>query len=154
MLPRNQFAVSRDLSCSTAMLISLKLRVSHAYASDPLPYFQIERAHDIRPRAALHAAMSAHRILYAGDDTDLPARLRDGLRGLDCFVVRSPVDSTRTLIRSDIKYSPLLFDKTGAGAELESYARSISHLEHTSVIIVKKSEGLGRLLGAIRRRVS
>ena len=35
---RNQFAVSMNLSYLTAMLISLRLRVS--YASDPLPNFQ------------------------------------------------------------------------------------------------------------------
>lgn len=39
---RNSFAVSRDLSCSTATPITLRLRVS--YASDPLPYQRQERA--------------------------------------------------------------------------------------------------------------
>jgi hypothetical protein len=95
--------------------------------------------------------MASHRILYAGDDTDLPARLRDALHAFDCFVVRSPVASTRMFIRSDIKYSLLLFDETDAGAELEAYTRSLSHRERTPVIIVKGSEGLGGLLDTIRR---
>jgi hypothetical protein len=54
-------------------------------------------------------------------------------------------------IRSDIKYTLLLFDETEAGAELEGFARSLSHREQTPVIIVKKSEGLGGLLDTIRR---
>ena len=97
--------------------------------------------------------MPSRRILYAGDDIGLPARLRDGLRGLDCFVARSPVLTARTLIRSDVQYSLLLFDETAAGAELESYVRTLAHREHTPVIIVKESEGSGRLLDVIRRRL-
>jgi DNA-binding NtrC family response regulator len=97
--------------------------------------------------------MASHRILYAGDDVTLPARLGDALHGLDCFVVRSPVDSARTLIRSEIKYSLLLFDETEAGAGLEAYARTLEHRERTPVIMVKKSEGLSGLLGAIKREL-
>jgi hypothetical protein len=124
------------------------------FASDPLPNFQTDRAHDSRPRAALHAAMASHRILYAGDDTGLPARLRDALHGLDCYVVRSPVEIARTLIRSEIEYSLLLFDETDEGAELESCARSLSHRARTPVIIVKGSEGLGGLVDIIKRRIT
>src|SRR5215207_6262881 len=98
--------------------------------------------------------MASHRILYAGDDINLPARLRDGLVGLDCFVVRSPVGTARMFIRSDIKYSLLLFDETEAGAEMEGYARSLPHRERTPVIIVKESEGLGVLLESIKRRLT
>jgi glutaredoxin len=97
--------------------------------------------------------MASHRILYAGDNLALPARLRDALHAFDCFVVRSPVETARTLIRSDIKYSLLLFDETEAGAELEAYARSLSHREQTPVIIVKESESLGGLVEAIRRQL-
>jgi hypothetical protein len=97
--------------------------------------------------------MASHRILYAGDNSGLPARLRNGLSGLDCFVVRSPIETARTLIRSDVKYSLLLFDETEAGAELEGFARSLSHRERTPVIIVKMSEGIGGLLDTIRRRL-
>jgi hypothetical protein len=57
-------------------------------------------------------------------------------------------------IRSDIKYSLLLFDKTEAGADLEAYTRSLSHRERTPVIIVKESEGLGGLLDTIKRRLT
>jgi hypothetical protein len=106
-------------------------------ASDPLLNFQTDRAHDIRPRAALHAAMASRRILYAGDDIFLPSRLRDALQAFDCFVVYSPVGIARTLIRSDIKYSLLLFDETGAGAELEGYARALSHRERTPLSSLK-----------------
>jgi glutaredoxin len=98
--------------------------------------------------------MASRRILYAGDDTDLPARLRDALHGLDCNVVRSPVETARTLIRSEIEYSLLLFDETDAGAELESYARALSHRERTPVVIVKESEGLGGLVDIIKRRLT
>jgi hypothetical protein len=97
--------------------------------------------------------MPSRRILYAGDDTGIPASLRNGLSGLDCFVVRSPVDSARPLIRSGIEYSLLLFDETEAGAELEAYARSLPHRERTPVVIVKKSKGSGGLLDAVRRRL-
>ena len=122
-------------------------------ASDPLPNFQTERAHDTRQRAALHAAMASHRILYAGDNLALPARLRDALHASDCFVVYSPVGIAPMFIRSDIEYSLLLFDETEAGAELEAYARSLSRRERTPVIIVKESEGFGVLLNTIERRV-
>jgi hypothetical protein len=98
--------------------------------------------------------MASRRILYAGDDINLPARLKDALHGLDCFVVRSPVESARMFIRSEIEYSLLLFDETEAGAELEAYARSFSRRERTGVIIVKKSEGLGVLVDSIKRRLT
>jgi len=98
--------------------------------------------------------MASRRILYAGDDIHLSSRIRDALRAFDCFVVRSPVGPASTLIRSDIKYTLLLFDETEAGAELEAYARSFPHREHTPVIIVKESEGLGVLLESIRRRLT
>jgi glutaredoxin len=97
--------------------------------------------------------MASHRILYAGDDTDLPARLKDGLRDLDCFLVRSPAETARMFIRSEIEYSLLLFDETEAGAELAAYARSLSHRERMPVIIVKESVGVGVLLDTIRRRL-
>jgi hypothetical protein len=97
--------------------------------------------------------MSSHRILYAGDDISLPARLEGGLKRLDCFMVRSPVLTARTLIQSDIQYSLLLFDETAAGAELEDYARTLAHRERTPVIIVKRSESSGELLDTIRRRL-
>lgn len=97
--------------------------------------------------------MASHRILYAGTDNDLPARLKNGLSGLDCFVVYSPVSIARMLIQSDIEYSLLLFDETDAGAELEAYARSLSHREQTPVIIVKKSGGLDKLIDGVKRRL-
>jgi hypothetical protein len=134
------------------MLISLAVEGELRLASDPLTYFQTERAHDSRPRAVSHAAMASHRILYAGDDLALPTRLRDAFHGLDCFLVYAPVGIARTLIRSEIKYSLLLFDETEAGAELEAFARSLPHRERTPVITVKKAENLGRLADAIRQQ--
>ena len=98
--------------------------------------------------------MASHRILYAGDDIYLPAGLRDGLGGLDCFVVRSPVGGARIFLESDIRYTLLLFDDTEAGAELERFARSLPHREGTPVIIVKKSKGLKGLLESIKRRLA
>ncbi|HKG13509.1 MAG TPA: hypothetical protein VKB12_09215 [Pyrinomonadaceae bacterium] len=95
--------------------------------------------------------MASRLILYAGADTDLPARLRGGLGGLDCFVVYSPVVVARVFIRSDIKYSLLLSDDSEEGAELERFARSLPHREQTPVVIVKKSGGLNGLLASIRR---
>ena len=135
------------------MLISLAVEGELRFASDPLPNFQTERAHDSRERAASHAVMGSHRILYAGDDIYLPARLTDALHGLDCLVVRWPVGTARMFIRSEIKYSLLLFDDTEAGAELEAYARSLPHRERTPVITVKKAENSGRLADSVRRRL-
>ena len=83
----------------------------------------------------------------------LPGLLNDALKPLDCFAVRSPVPTARTFIKSDIEYSLLLFDETEAGAELRLFARSLPHRERTPVVVVKKSEGLGGLLEAIRRRL-
>jgi hypothetical protein len=98
--------------------------------------------------------MPSHRLLYAGDDTGLPARIRDGLGGLDCFVVSAPANIARTFLQSDIKYSLLLFDETAEGVELERFTRSLTHREHTPVIVVKKSEDPGRLFDTIKRRLS
>jgi len=97
--------------------------------------------------------MPSHRVLYAGADACLPARIRDGLGGLDCFVVSAPANIARTFLQSDIKYSLLLFDETAEGVELQRFARSLPHREHTPVILVKKSGGLGTLLDAVRRRL-
>ncbi|HKG14376.1 MAG TPA: hypothetical protein VKB12_13695 [Pyrinomonadaceae bacterium] len=103
------------------------------------------------PRYTPH--MASHRILYVGDDIYLPARLGDALKSLDCFVVRSPVETARILIQSEIKYSLLVFDETEAGAGLEAYARSLSHRKRTPIIFVKGSEGLDVLVYAIRRKL-
>jgi hypothetical protein len=97
--------------------------------------------------------MTSHRILYAGDDIFLPTRLRDALHAFDCFVVHSPVGIARMFIRSEIKYSLLIFDETEAGGQLEAYARSLSHREQTPVITVRESESFGGLVDSIRRRL-
>jgi len=98
--------------------------------------------------------MASHRILYAGGDIGLPAHLKGALHAFDCFVVYSPAAIARTFIQSDIKYTLLLFDDTEAGAELETYARSLSHRERTPVIIVKESGGLAGLIDAVKRRIT
>lgn len=98
--------------------------------------------------------MASRRILYAGDDIYLPTRLKDALHGLDCFVVRSPMETARMFIRSEIRYSLLLFDDTAEGAELKAYARTLPHRERTPVIIIKRSEVSGRLLNLIKRQLS
>ncbi|MET0625347.1 MAG: hypothetical protein ABW250_20580 [Pyrinomonadaceae bacterium] len=69
--------------------------------------------------------MASRRIPYSGVDYVLSERLKDALKPLDCFGVRSPVFTARTL----------------------------SHRRHTPVIIVKKSQGFGELLDTIRRRL-
>lgn len=97
--------------------------------------------------------MTSRRILYSGADYLLSELLKDALKSLDCFVVRSPVFTARTLIKSDIKYTLLLFDDDPAGAELENYARTLPHRRQTPVIIVKKSESFDRLLDTVRRRL-
>lgn len=97
--------------------------------------------------------MPSHHILYAGDAHDLPKLLRDALRHLDCFVVRSPAATARTPIRSDIKSSLLLFDDDPAGAELERFARTLAHRARTPVVLVKKSEDCGRLLATVERHL-
>jgi hypothetical protein len=107
----------------------------------------------IPDRATFRRPVPSHRLLYAGDILALPARLRDGLTGLDCFVVYSPVGSVRTLVKSDIKYSLLLFDDTAAGVALESFTRSLAHHAHMPVMLVKESEGFGKLLDTVRRRL-
>ncbi|HEX8283987.1 MAG TPA: hypothetical protein VF588_11560 [Pyrinomonadaceae bacterium] len=98
--------------------------------------------------------MTSRRILYAGADHALAGLLRDALKTLDCFVVRSPVPTARTLIESYIKYTLLLFDDDPSGAELETYTRALRHREHTPIIIVKKSEELAGLLNTIRRALA
>lgn len=95
----------------------------------------------------------SHRVLYAGDDAGLPARIRDGLGGLDCFVVYAPANIARAFLQSDIEYSLLLFDEAAVGAELQRFARSLPHRAHTPIIFVKKSEGSGTLFDAVRRRL-
>jgi hypothetical protein len=124
------------------------------YASDPLPHFQrLERAKGYQtPRLVSHLTPS-RRILYAGEDIYLPARLTAGLKSLDCFVVRSPASIARTFLRSDIEYSLLLFDDTPEGAALRQFARTLPHRERTPFVLIKQSERLGGLLDTIRRRL-
>ncbi len=66
-------------------------------------------------------------------------------------MVRSPVGVARTFIKSDIKYSILLFDDTAAGVELESYARTLAHRERTPIVRVKKAQGVNSLVDALAR---
>lgn len=93
------------------------------------------------------------RLLYAGNIFTLPARLKDGLTGLECFVVYSPVGLARTFIERDIQYSLLQFADTAAGREWEGFARSLTHRADTPVMMVKEAEDLGRLFDTIRRRL-
>ncbi len=98
--------------------------------------------------------MTSRRILYSGADYVLSDLLKDALKSLDCFVVRSPVATARMFIKSDIKYTLLLFDDDPAGAESVSYTRTLAHRQHTPVVIVKNSEDFDRLLDTIRRRLA
>ena len=97
--------------------------------------------------------MPSHRILYAGHNCRLPALLHDALKPLDCFVVRCPdAHLSRLFIRSDIKYSLLLFeDSLPSLNELERFAHSLAHRERTPIVIYKESDGLGLLVKIVRR---
>jgi hypothetical protein len=93
-----------------------------------------------------------HRILYVGRDITLAERLGGALD--DCHVIRCPVGSpAQLLIRSEIKYSLFLFDEEQA-EELGRLARSLRHREHTPVVAFKESEGFGKLVYNIRRRLA
>src|SRR5579885_861842 len=98
--------------------------------------------------------MPSYHILYAGDDDALPALLKDALYSRSYFVVRSPVAIARTLIRSGIEYSLLLFDDDSSGAELEAYARTLGHREGTPVMLIKRGENFSSLANRIRHVVS
>jgi hypothetical protein len=107
---------------------------------------------DRNARMIAEGGKTPHRILYVGVDITLAGRLTDALPGYR--VVRSPVGSPATLlIRSEIKYSLLLFDDEQA-EELGSLARSLKHREHTPVVACKEAEGFGKLVSNIRRKLA
>jgi hypothetical protein len=138
-----------NLSCSTAMLI-IRLRLLVSYASDPLPNFQTDRAHDSRPRAAFHHLMPSHRILYVGMDYALLKFLNDALP--DCLIVRcSDSHLANLFLKSNLKYALLLFHADKEGAKVERLARSLEHRKQTPVEVIKKPYDFGGLLVTIRR---
>jgi len=93
----------------------------------------------------------SHRILYVGRDITLPERLQGAL---ECHVIRCRGGSpARLLIRSDIKYSLLLFDEEQA-EELVSLALSLKHREHTPVVAFKESEGFDKLVYNVRQQLA
>lgn len=98
--------------------------------------------------------MPSYHVLYAGDDDALPVLLKDALHSHNYFVVRSPIATARTLIRSGIEYSLLLFDDDSRGAELEAYARTLGHRESTPVMLIKQGENIRSLAGRIRHVIS
>ncbi len=108
---------------------------------------------DWNPRILHHRAMASHRILFAGDDCGLPKLLKAELEPLDCAVVRCPDErQARIFIRSDIKYSLLLFEEElSAAAELERFARPPAHRATPPVVVYKKSDGLKSLVKTVRR---
>ena len=97
--------------------------------------------------------MASHRILFTGDDCRLPRLLREALKPLDCAVIRCPDErGARTFIRSEIKYSLLIFeDELPASAELERFARAQAHRASTPVVVYNKDEGFDSLVEAVRR---
>jgi hypothetical protein len=91
----------------------------------------------------------SHRILYVGTSHTLPSLLQNAL---DCFVVRCPGEPLSHLfLKSQLKYSLLIVDEGKEAAELERFARSLPHREHTPVVIFKQSEGFCRLVHTIGR---
>jgi len=94
--------------------------------------------------------MPSYRILYVGSDCAPLQFLTNALQ--DCLIVRCPNDyQARLFLKSNIKYSLLLFEASRQGAELECFARSLEHREHTPVVNIKKSENFGALVIIIRR---
>lgn len=90
----------------------------------------------------VHHPPAAHRILYAGRDLALLARLNSALP--DHRTVRSPDAATaRLFLKSDIPYSALLFDAQlpdSTGQELASFAHSLPHRTHTPTHIIPPDE--------------
>jgi hypothetical protein len=130
-----------------------QLEVEELRCIRPVANYQTDRAHDTRPRAALHRLMPSHRILYFGTDYGLLKSLTDALP--DCLIVRCPDDyHARLFLKSDIKYSLLLFDETDAGAALEAYTRTLEHRERTPVMLIKQGENFRTLVDSISRVVS
>ena len=80
------------------------------------------------------------RILYVGSDLDFLAVLRKALRKLEHHVVSCPDrDSAGLFLKSEIPYHLFLFDiemRDAAALELARLARSLSHREDISIIIV------------------
>jgi hypothetical protein len=96
------------------------------------------------------ALMPSHRILYLGSDHALLKFLSDALP--DCLIVRCPDDyQGRLFLKSDIKYSLLLFDAGREGAELEGFARSLKHRAEAPAEVIKKPYDCGGLVNTIRR---
>ena len=99
--------------------------------------------------------MASHRILYVGLDLNLLQILNGILTG--CRVVRCPGGSNAyLLIKSDIKYSLLLFDDEPlgtTGAELKRFAHSLEHRKHTPVIIHQKSDDLNLLIETLKKSI-
>jgi DNA-binding response OmpR family regulator len=96
--------------------------------------------------------MASRRILYVGRDYDLLQFLSDTLK--DCEVIRCPPSNylARLFIGSEINYSLFVLDeklRDTTGAELEKFARSLSHRERTPVIIFKKPEDFNILVETI-----
>jgi len=109
----------------------------------PLPYFQRQRTRDM----IAERAIASHRILYVGAAHTLPTLLQNAF---GCFVARcSGEPVSRLFLESRINYSLLIFDEGAEGAELEHFARSLTHREHTPVVIFKKSEGFCQTIGRL-----
>jgi len=95
--------------------------------------------------------MTSRRILYAGNNHALADTLRERLKHLNCDVIRAPTCIAHIFIRSDIKYTVFLFDDTPAGVELESYARTLTHRQHTPILRVKTAQGVNPIVDALAR---
>jgi hypothetical protein len=94
-----------------------------------------------------------YRILYVGNNLALLKFLEDGLKHLDCFIVRASMASpSKTFIESDINYPLLLFDDElldAGGPQLKHFARQLSHRKRTPIIIFKESDEFNSLAQTI-----
>jgi response regulator RpfG family c-di-GMP phosphodiesterase len=89
-------------------------------------------------RASQSYHRAKHRILYAGQDLELLASLREMVK--DCYIVRSPSGGVaRGLLRSEIEYALLLVDEElpdMSGQAVGVLARELKRREEMPIIIL------------------
>lgn len=96
------------------------------------------------------ALAPSHRILYVGIDHALLKLLNDALP--DCLIVRCPDAHLANLfLKSNLKYSFLLFHADKEGIDLERLARSLELRKQTPAEVINKPYDFGGLVNTIRR---
>ena len=134
---RSSFAVRMNLSNSTAMLISLRLRVS--YASHPTRCLVFSKTGTRR-----NISQMSLTILYVEDHKIVADAVKDtleveGWRVVLCYDGAAAIKR----IESEAGYDLLIFDNhlpNVSGLELVRYARQLPHRERTPIITFSASE--------------